>query len=232
MTTTAPEPKRRRSRTAPTEKEEGAAPVDAAVLPPTKTRRRPGLIAGGAALVIVGALGSWFYASQAGDTVTVLVASGDIARGDTIAKEDLSTLQIAGGQETTALRAEQSAEVLGKIATLDIPAGSLISTSTIDTALTVEDGQSVVGFALTQSQIPSVPLNAGDKVRIVDTPVQQGDPPADTPNSLRGTVFTVTQSADDAGQWLVNLIVPSSEAADLAARAATGRAALVLDGGQ
>jgi hypothetical protein len=48
--------------------------------------------------------------------------------------------------------------------------------------------------------MPSYPLAAGDQVRIVDTPVAQGDPPADTPQTFPATVFSVVRDADNQ-QW-------------------------------
>ncbi|KTR75068.1 hypothetical protein NS234_16905 [Microbacterium oxydans] len=188
-------------------------------------------MAAGVALVIVGALGSWWYASSARVTTTVFVTSGGITRGETIESQDLTTLELDGRQNTDAYTVEQSTDVIGKIATVDLPAGSLITPRVLGSTLAIEDGQSLVGFTLTGAQMPSYPLAAGDQVRIVDTPVAQGDPPADTPQTFPATVFSVVRDADNQ-QWVVNVIVPRAQAADLAARAATGRVALVLDGGQ
>ena len=199
--------------------------------PPMRSRRRPAVIAAGVALVIVGALGSWWYASSARVTTTVFVTSGEITRGETIESQDLTTLELDGRQNTDAYTVEQSTDVIGKIATVDLPAGSLITPRVLGSTLAIEDGQSLVGFTLTGAQMPSYPLAAGDQVRIVDTPVAQGDPPAYTPQTFPATVFSVVRDADNQ-QWVVNVIVPRAQAADLAARAATGRVALVLDGGQ
>jgi hypothetical protein len=76
--------------------------------------------------------------------------------------------------------------------------------------------------------LPAQPLRAGDRIRIVDTPVSQGEPPATTPASIAGLVVSVSEP-DQAGVTVVDVTVPSARAADLAARVATGRIALVLD---
>lgn len=224
VTDTAP---KRRQKAEPDEKPKR----EGATLPPTRARRRPAVIAAGVALVIVGALGSWWYASSARETTTVFVTSEEVTRGETIENQDLTTIELDGRQSIDAYTVEQSADVVGKIATVDLPAGSLITPRVVGDALAIESGQSLVGFTLTGAQLPSYPLSAGDQVRIVDTPVSQGDPPVDTPAAFPATVFSVTRDADNS-QWVVNVIVPEAQAADLAARAATGRVALVLDGGQ
>ncbi|MFC5928621.1 hypothetical protein D6T64_21630 [Cryobacterium melibiosiphilum] len=205
-----------------------ASPGREAGQPPTKSRRRPAVIAAGVALAIVGGLGSWFYASTVGDTVTVLTTSADIARGATITSENLTTLQIAGGQDTTAVAAEQAASVIGETATVDLPTGTMITSDNVGAGIAVETGQSIVGVALSVAQLPSYPLAAGDQVRLVDTPVSQGDPPASSPESFEATVFT-TRFDEGSSTWIVDLVVPQSQAADIAARGATGRVALILD---
>lgn len=226
MTTTATDSKRRDKAAAKDQKKA----EQAGGLPPTRSRRRPAVIAAGIALVIVGSLGAWYYATSARQTQAVFVTAVDIARGETIETSDLKTIDLDGRQPTDAIPVDRVDEVIGQVATVDLPEGSLLTPRTFDSTLAIGSGESLVGFTLTGAQMPSYPLSAGDTVRIVDTPVAQGDPPVETPDSFAATVFTVTRNAD-AGQWVVNVIVPKGQAADLAARAATGRVALVLDGG-
>lgn len=230
MTTTAPAESNRRGGR-PEAGIEGVPASRPAAAPATRSRRRPALILAGVALAIVGGLGSWWYASSVGNTVTVLVTSGSVARGEQIETVDLTTLEIAGGQTSEAITAARSDDVVGQVATVDLPAGSLITADNIGGGLTVETGQSIVGVALTAAQMPSYPLSAGDAVRIIETPIAQGDPPQSTPQSYEAIVFT-SKYDDSTSQWIVDLVVPQGKAADIAARSATGRIALVLDGGQ
>lgn len=216
-------------------KRRGAAPsseaASLAAVPPTKTRRRPMLIAAGVALAIVCGLGSMYFVTTAGDSTTVLTVKGEIARGQTITANDLSTLQISGDQTTNALPASKSNEAIGKIATVDLPAGSLITSSNIGDSLVVADGMSIVGVSLTAAQMPNHALAAGDKVRLVDTPIAQGDPPATTPKTFTATVFSVRADTQNS-RWIVDVVVAPDKAPDIAARAATGRIAVVLDSGE
>jgi hypothetical protein len=193
-----------------------------------KTRRRPALVALGVALAILGGLGSFYYASSLSDTVTVLTTKADIARGAEITAADLTTLEITGGQDTSAFTPAQSDQVVGTIASVDLPIGTLVSANNTGKGLAIEDGQSIVGVALGVAQMPTFALAAGDTVRIIDTPVAQGEPPATTPKSFGATVFT-TKYDEKTSQWIVDLVVPEDNASDIAARAATGRVALVVD---
>jgi hypothetical protein len=224
MTTTAPEKTSKRARnteTAPTR--------PAAVGQPTKSRRRVWMIALGITIILIGALATWYVTSTTSRTVAVLTTSADVQRGEAITQNDLTTISIAGGQNVDAIPASEASEIVGKVASVDLPAGSLLTTSnTLDT-LPVPEGSSIVGIALNSSQLPSYRLVAGDAVRLVDTPVAQGEPPTSDPQTFDATVFTTTY--DEANQtWIVDVVVPEREAASIAARAATQRVSIVLDG--
>lgn len=228
MTDTATKEKRPRRRP---EKPAAEASNTPAVQPPTKTRRRPMLIAAGIALAIVGGLGSWYFFTTVGNTTTVLTVKTDVPRGQEITAADLGTLQISGDQSSSALLANESNDAIGQVALVDLPAGSLVSSTNVGDTLVVADGDSIVGVALTSAQMPSQPLSAGDKVRLVDTPISQGEPPADTPKTFTAVVFSIREDAQNS-RWIVDLVVSPDKAPDIAARAATGRVALILDAGE
>jgi hypothetical protein len=86
----------------------------------------------------------------------------------------------------------------------------------------------VVGVALPASLLPGEPLRAGDQVRVVATPGQQGEVTDGKQRAITATVVGVYPDAD-SGQTVVSVQVPFDEAAELAARSATGKVALVLD---
>ena len=86
----------------------------------------------------------------------------------------------------------------------------------------------MVGVGLPAAQMPGEPLLAGDRVRIVATPGDQGEIGDSPPTTIAATVVGVRVN-DGNGQNVVSVLVPEGDAAELAARAATGRVALVLD---
>ncbi|MGO2112755.1 MAG: SAF domain-containing protein, partial [Pseudoclavibacter sp.] len=114
-------------------------------------------------------------------------------------------------------------------AAVDLAAGSLLTTSSMQAALPLDPGTSIVGIAVSTAQVPATGLRAGDRVRLVSTPVAQGEPPTEPPPTIDAVVFA-TRPDDRTGGLVVDVVVPDSIAAEVAARAATGRLAIVLDG--
>jgi hypothetical protein len=187
------------------------------------------MIALGITIVLIGALATWYVTTTTSRTVSVLTISDAVQRGEAITQNDLTTISIAGGQNVDAIPASEASDIVGQVAAVDLPAGSLLTTSNIIDTLPVPEGSSIVGIALNASQLPSYRLAAGDAVRLVDTPVAQGEPPTSDPQTFDATVFTTTY--DEANQtWIVDVVVPEREAASIAARAATQRVSIVLDG--
>lgn len=197
--------------------------------PPTvRTRRRPSMLAAGVALVAVGALGAVYLAQVVGQTVPVVAVARDVAAGDVIERSDLTIANVSSDPALSPIPAADLADLVGQRAAVALTAGSLLTEAAVTDQVLPAAGQSLVGVSLTAAQLPAEPLRAGDRVRIVDTPVSQGEPPATTPDSINGEVVSVS-GPDSSGLIVVNVTVPTGRAADLAARVATGRVALVLD---
>ena len=124
--------------------------------------------------------------------------------------------------------ASQASAVVGKRAALDIAAGGLLTPAVIADETVPAKGQTVVGLALGNGMLPAIPLRTGDDVRVVQTPGAQGQVGDVSPVTVPATVVAVKRSED--GQYtLVDLLVSADAAPDLAARAATGKVAVVLD---
>jgi hypothetical protein len=87
---------------------------------------------------------------------------------------------------------------------------------------------SVVGVGLAPALLPGEPLQAGDRVRVVATPGDQGDVTSGGQRTIAATVVAV-RGDSDTGQTVLSVQVPFDDAAELAARAATGKVAVVLD---
>lgn len=204
------------------------APKSRRVESRVRNKPRPAIIALSIALIIAAGLAASWIFTTTGRTTTVFSAASDIARGDVIAAGDLTTVEIPDTEKIPSYMSAKADEVIGKTATVDIPVGTLISPNNIATQAGLAEGTSIVGVSLTAAQLPPFPLVNGDPVRIVDTPVTQGDPPATTPAAIKATIASVTKD-DVSGNTVIAVTVDTERAADLAARAATGRVALVLD---
>jgi len=202
-----------------------AAPPPAA---PPRTRRRPGVLAAGVALVAVGALGAAWLTQVVGGTVAVVAVVRDVAPGEVVRAADLTVAEVSLDPALSPVPATRLSSMVGQRAAVALTAGSLRPDVAVTATVVPTEGRSLVGVALTAAQLPAEPLQAGDRVRIVDTPTAQGEPPTTAPATIAGEVAS-SVGPDDTGLTVVNVTVPAGQAADLAARVATGRVALILD---
>ncbi|WP_460790655.1 SAF domain-containing protein [Nocardioides maradonensis] len=172
-------------------------------------------------------LGAWAWSATT-NTEEVLAATHTIHRGEVIQAGDVQRIRISGDPALTPLPASAYDSVIGHRAALDISAGGLLTPDSTSTAPIPPKGQSVVGISLTPAQVPALPMRGGDKVRIIVTP---GDSGATAAGATPFTPAVVVDTAldDTTGNTVVNVLVPYADASVLAARAATGHVALVLD---
>lgn len=203
------------------------ARLEPAVAAPPKQRRRPALIGLGVALVALGGLGAAWLATSVSDTVAVIAVREDVARGELITADDLTTANINADPSLDPVSDTRMDEVVDSFAAFDLPAGSIVTEHSFSGTVQPGEGEAMVGVAVTSAQLPREPLRPGDVVRIVDTPNPQDDPPASTPDSIEATVFSSTVE-EETGLRVVDVILPEVRAADLAARVATGRVVVIL----
>ena len=226
MSTTTPATWRQQRKN-PTDGEPTSAPGEQ-FAPPPKLRRRPVLIAASVAAICLGALASmWAYQSTS-DAHSVLAVRQTIERGDVITAEDLMTVNISVDPALKPLSADQVNSVVGKHAALDMSAGGVVTQDQITEQALPAKGSSVVGIALTPGMLPANQMRVGDQVRVVVTPGQQGEMPTTDPDSIQAVVVGVAKD-ETTGNAIVNDQVPTHDGPMLAARAATGKVAIVLD---
>ena len=186
------------------------------------------LVAASVAAVCLGALlGVWAWTSTS-DTHEVVAVRQTIRRGETIGTGDLMTVQVGLDPGLRTLPGGRLAGLVGMRAAMDMAAGSLVTEEEVTPKVLPALGRSVVGVALPPSLIPGQALVAGDQVRIVTTPGAQGDVGQGDPAAITATVVGLHPDGQ-SGQTVVAVEVPRERAAELAARAATGKVALVLD---
>lgn len=206
----------------------GADGGQASVMPAPKLRRRPVLVAASVAAVILGALlGAWTWSSTA-NTHEVVALRQTVTRGETITRGDLMTVQVGLDPALKSMPGDRLGSLVGQRAAMDMAAGSLVTAADVTTTVLPGKGRSVVGVAIPPSLMPGEKLLAGDQVRIVATPGQQGDVGQEPPEAISATVVGLYPNGEN-GQTVVSVEVPQEQAAELAARAATGKVALVLD---
>jgi hypothetical protein len=195
---------------------------------PPKLRRRPLLVAASAAAVVLGALlAVWAYTSTS-NTQDVVAARNTVPRGQTITREDLMVAKIGVDPALDPVPAERLEALVGQRAAMDLAAGGLLTQQAVSDAVLPAKGAAIVGVSLASGMMPATELHNGDPVRLVSTPGAQGDPAAGEPHVIAATVVAV-HPAGEQSHTVVDVSVPAPQAAVLAARAATGKVALVLD---
>ncbi len=211
------------------DREANSTEASEAVAPPPKMRRRPLLFAASVAAICLGALlAVWAFTSM-NSAQEVLATRSTVHRGDVITRDDLMTVQIGVDPALKAMPASALNSVVGKRAAMDVAAGGLVTNEDVTSTVVPGKGMSEVGISLVPGALPANGLKNGDNVRIVLTPGQQGQyASGSTPTEIPATVVDVA-SGGSSGQQVVDVLVPEGQAPDVAAMAATGKVALVLD---
>lgn len=190
-----------------------------------RLQRSPLLIAFGFLILAAGALFGWFMWVSTSTASEVVAAKVDVVRGKVITVDQLTTVRVKLDPSMRTLPGAELKTLVGKRAATDLPAGTLVSPSQVSEALLPPQGMSVVAVPVPAGLVPSVPIGAGDTVRLVQTPEPAG--------TVTGSPMTITAEVVEviAGEadTIVNVLVPASKASHLAELAATGRVALVLD---
>ncbi len=198
------------------------------ITPPPKLRRRPMLVLASVAAVIIGALlGVWAYTSST-NTREVVAVRTSIERGQVIDRADLMLVRVSLDPALTPVTGSALDSLVGQRAATDLPAGGLVTPGSVTATVIPARGESVVGISLPAAQLPGEGLQVGDAVRVVATPGAQGDVMTGEQRAIAATVVGVHADPEN-GQSVVSVQVPYADAAELAARAATGKIALVLD---
>ena len=190
-----------------------------------KLQRSPLLIVFGLLVLVAGAAFGWFMWATTSTASELVAAKQDVQRGQIISAEDLTTVRVTLDPSLRAVPGSDLQSLVGKRAAADLTAGTLVSPDEVTDALLPPTGMSVVAVPIDAGLVPRVPILAGDTVRLVQTPASGGELVA-SPLTVTAEVVNVT--ADDR-VTVVDVLVPADKASELAALAATGRVALVLD---
>src|SRR3954447_4328031 len=193
---------------------DGPEPVGT-VGPPPRLRRHPLLVVGSVVAVCLGALlAAWAYSSVTTAQEVVGVRSG-VLRGETITRDDLVAVRVGVDPALHPIAAARIAELVGQRAARDLSAGGLVTAEDVAPTVLPAASMSVVGVSVPVGLLPGEPLVAGDAVRVVATPGQQGDVSAGPQRVIPATVVGV-HSDGESGQSVVSVQVPSGLAPELA----------------
>lgn len=184
-------------------------------------------MAAGVVAVCLGALlAGWAWAATT-NTQSVIVARHLIERGSVIEASDLARVRLSVDPAVKPVAGDDLSGVVGQRATVDIADGALLTPDSFGELVVPGSGRSVVGVALAPERGPGSDLHTGDQVRVVVTSAD-GESATGTPAFHDAEVADVHVSTE-TGQVVVDLLVPHADAPLVAAQAATGQVAIVLD---
>ncbi|CAM5613095.1 SAF domain-containing protein [Streptomyces diastaticus] len=194
-------------------------------------RKSPAMLALSALLIAGGAGGGYLAWEKTGERTPVLVVAADVAAGDVIEEGDLARTSVSLDPAVKAIPAELREKVVGKRAAVPLVPGSLLSPKQVTDRTLVRPGEQLVGISLKPSRLPATRLSAGDTVQVVSTPGQAaGDEEADAqPDMVEARVVRVGPKAESGGERVLDVAVPKGRGPLLAARAANGNVAVVVD---
>ncbi len=198
---------------------------------PVKLQRNPMRIAASILAIVLAALGAAWLATTYRHTSDVVTVRQTVSRGEVIKREDLQSASITLDPAIRTIPKSQIDSLVGKRAASDLHTGTTVAPDQISNDPFPPKGGSVVGLYLSIAQMPQTTLRSGSTVRLVATPKAQDDAPA-AGSSLQSFTATVVGSKQlsDGSHFTVDVLVPTNQAAAVAALDATQRLAIVLDG--
>lgn len=176
-------------------------------------------------LVVGGAAVAGLLALRADERAPVLVAVRDIAVGEEITADDLTTAQVAA-EGTLLVPADRRDEVVGQRARVSISSGQLVDTSMLTQAGALREGTVAVGAALPVGRVPASGLLAGDIVQLVQ--VAEGDGEVVVAEARVSSAFQQESGGVQGGATVATFIVDEDDGARVAGVAAAGELAAVL----
>lgn len=198
---------------------------------PAPRRRKRSTLVLGVLITLVGVLGTSMLVRSAGDRVDVLAVARDVPAGQEITAEDLTTAALPEDPALQPVKASEKDSVIGRRATSPLHRGELLANSQIHGGKTLPDGQELVAVEVQRGAAPSDALAPGDQVKVVSTPGKDETAPTSgaksNPQEIEAKVVKVG-APNASGAVVIQVAVASTDSAQLAARAATGRVAIVL----
>lgn len=202
-------------------------------------RRRPGLLALAAACIAACALGNYWYWTENGQRVPVLVMAHEVPAGTVIREADLAEASVALDPALKAIGAGQRGEVVGKRASVQLLPGALLSPKQVTSRTLVKPGEQLVGMSLRPGQLPDSELRPNDRVQVVFTSDEGGTASGSGkaaggaqagPVTIDARILRVGPKRENTDERVIDVIVPKADGPKLAAQTASGDVALAVDG--
>lgn len=199
---------------------------------PLRARRSPRLIAAGVMLAALGGLGAGAAYTQASSATPVIVMSQTVARGEVVKATDMSVVTLGTAPGVKTVPSDQMAELVGKTALVDLPAGSLVGQDSVGEMPTKPD-EAQLGLKLAAGRLPMVAMPAGTKVKIVPLSATKADGSVDQKAAgptIDATIVTAPTVLPDGMSYALDVSVSPDQIATVARLASQDLVVLVKVG--
>ncbi len=149
-------------------------------------------------LIFVAAVGAGVYFwTSLDETVGVLVLARDVAPGSALQADDLASVRMKLPPElaSTAVRSGDREQVVGRVASEPLHAGSLLSLAGLQGLPEVPEGGGVMAIPVKPESAVGGHLQVGDRVRIVATGPQGAESPKTETVLAEAVVYDVGRAA-------------------------------------
>jgi hypothetical protein len=226
-------------------------------LDPIGHRRRPVLAVGSIALIVACVAVFVSVYMKAGSQVSVLALVRSVPQGQILEGTDLTIVRVSASTGIMTVPAAEASSVVGRRAAELLQPQTLLSMNELVSSFAPPTGQSIVGVALKEGQLPASGLAPGETVEVILTglpgaqdssassgsTVEQTPVPgvaadaSGSPTGLAGTVLvpaaTVLEAmtpptSSAAGDVDVSLLTPTTLAPFVASASVAGEVALVV----
>ena len=190
-------------------------------LSPVRGRRRPWLLGLGALLATLGGLTVVWLVGAAGDRQEVLAVRTDVAYGQALTAEDVTTARVSVDPGVAVLPTQDADAVIGLVASTRLSPGMLLTTDMVEPAGEPGAGRVLVPIAVPADRMPAGGLRPDDRLLAVD---------AEGAGAMEPTPATVVRvgPADINGMTVVDVTTATQAGPGLAVAAANGHVALVV----
>ncbi|MEU6278749.1 hypothetical protein [Streptomyces sp. NPDC047028] len=215
-----------------------AAPAQPPVgdrLPTPPRERKPALAALAVLLILLGALGATTLVLRAGDRIEVIKVTQDIEPGDSVNKDNITSVMVAADNGVNYVKWDQRSQLMKLKARTAIYKGTVVVGQMFAEGSTLPAGKAVVGVALKEGQYPA-DIKNGDTVAVYNVDTSGKSTGSGASSSAGGLIVDnakVQKRADDSdatistGNLSLTLLVDQTDAAAVARAASAGTVAVV-----
>jgi hypothetical protein len=186
-------------------------------------------VAFGALLILACTSATAVLLNTAGARQPVLAVAHRVTAGSTIARGDLSEVQVAADSGVATVPSSERTQLVGQVAAVDLLPGALLAPGQIEVRTSGTSDRAVVGAAVKEGQYPPG-LRQGDRVLLVEVPLvsaQGATADTGTTQPVLASVLSVAP-AQSEGAVTVALAVVPDRMQSVAVDAARGQLSIVL----